>query len=38
MAAGKDRRRLIFRPWFRDKNGRKIWARDYGLKAWPIWI
>lgn len=28
---------VIFRPWRRDpKTGEVLWARDYGLKAWPI--
>ncbi len=31
------RRRLIFRAW-RIVNGRKLWAKDYGLRAWPIWL
>lgn len=31
------RRDVIFRPWRRDpKTGEKLWAKDYGLKAWPI--
>ena len=28
--------RYIYRPWIRDRNGRKRWARDYGKKAWRI--
>jgi len=24
------------RPYFTTKNGRKIWAKDYGYKGWPI--
>ena len=28
---------VIFRAWRIDKKtGKKLWARDYGLKAWPI--
>lgn len=28
---------VIFRPWrIAPKTGEKLWARDYGLKAWPI--
>jgi hypothetical protein len=27
--------RVIFRPW-REVNGVRLWARDYGLRAWPI--
>jgi hypothetical protein len=31
------KRHVIFRPWRRDpRTGEKIWAKDYGLKAWPI--
>jgi len=29
---------LIFRPVKTLKNGRKLYAWQYGLKAWPIWI
>lgn len=29
---------LVFRPWRRDKSGRILWARNYGLKAWPMWV
>lgn len=29
-------RYYIFRPWRRTKSGEKLWARDYGLKAWRI--
>lgn len=28
---------LIFRP-YTTVNGKKLFAPDYGLKAWPIWI
>jgi len=35
----KPRFRLIFRAWRRDPiTKEKLWARDYGKKAWPIWI
>lgn len=28
---------VIFRPWRRDpRTGEILWAKDYGLKAWPI--
>jgi len=30
--------RLIFRPYIRLKDGTVLWARQYGLKAWPILI
>lgn len=41
MAANKRKKGkpagVIFRPWRIDpKSGEKLWARDYGLKAWPI--
>lgn len=32
------RKEVIFRAWRRDPRGRKIWARDYGLAAWPIHV
>jgi hypothetical protein len=25
-----------FRPYFTTKNGRRIYAKDYGHKSWPI--
>lgn len=29
--------RFVFRPWRRcPQTGRKIWAEEYGLKAWRI--
>lgn len=33
----KNGKRLIFRAW-RTVNGRRLYARDYGLKAWAIWV
>lgn len=30
--------KLIFRPYRKDKDGKVIWAKAYGLKAWPIWV
>ena len=33
----KFKNNVIFRAWRIDKKtGKKLWARDYGLKAWPI--
>ena len=29
---------IIFRPFIALKNGVKIWAKEYGLKAFPIHI
>lgn len=31
-------RRLIFRAWRTLPNGTRLYARDYGLKAWAIWV
>jgi hypothetical protein len=31
-------KRLIFRPYRTLPNGERIYAKDYGLKAFPIWI
>lgn len=32
-------RTIIFRPYRRDpRTGEILWARKYGLKAWPIQI
>jgi hypothetical protein len=32
-------KKLIFRPWRTDPaTGKRLWARQYGLKAWPIWV
>ena len=33
----KNRRRLIFRPYF-TRNGRRIYASQYGLRAFPLWV
>lgn len=30
-------RRLIFRAW-KTVGGQRLYARDYGYRAWPIWI
>lgn len=30
--------RLIFRATKTDKNGNKLFARDYGLRGWPILV
>jgi hypothetical protein len=29
---------LIFRPYIRTRRGRIIYAWQYGLKAFPIWV
>lgn len=28
--------RLVFRAFITLKDGTKLWARQFGLKAWPI--
>ncbi|MFA6729118.1 MAG: hypothetical protein WCS17_13020 [Prevotella sp.] len=29
----------IFRPWYiNPATGEKIYAKDYGYKAWKIWV
>lgn len=28
----------IFRPWITTKGGTKIYAKDYGKKAFKIWV
>jgi len=36
---GHPGKRLIFRRYRRDpRTGRVLDARDYGLKAWPMWV
>jgi hypothetical protein len=30
-------KKLIFRPWITDPvTGKRLWARQYGRKAWPL--
>ncbi len=29
-------RRGTYRTYFTTRNGRRVYARDYGHKAWPI--
>lgn len=28
--------KLIFRAWKTDKNGNRLYARDYGKRGWPL--
>lgn len=35
-ARRKVKRRSILRPYFTTRNGKRIYARDYGYQAWPI--
>jgi hypothetical protein len=30
--------KLIFRAWRRLPDGTRLYAKDYGLKAWAIWV
>jgi hypothetical protein len=30
--------RYIFRAWIRLKDGRILWARDYGYRAWRLLV
>lgn len=32
----RDKPYFIFRPWITTKDGRRIYARDYGLRAFKI--
>lgn len=32
----KENKEYIFRPWITTKNGKKIYAKSYGLKAFKI--
>lgn len=34
----KDGHRLIFRASITLRNGEVIYARDYGMRGFPIWI
>jgi hypothetical protein len=32
-------KKLIFRAWKTDPiTGERLWARQYGLRAWPMWV
>ena len=37
MILPKKGKRLIFRAWI-TVNGLRLYARDYGHRAWAIWI
>lgn len=30
--------KLIFRPYITLKNGRRLWARQCGIRAFPIYV
>lgn len=34
----RDGYRLIFRPYITLRNGRRLYAWQVGLKAFPIWV
>jgi len=38
MTAESDSYVIIFRPYIRLPDGRLLYARHYGLRAWPIRI
>ena len=38
MAEKKGPEYYIFRAWRLTKDGEKLWTRDYGYKAWRIWV
>ena len=29
---------LIFRAWYTDKDGNRVYAKDHGLRGWPLLI
>jgi len=29
---------LVFRPWRTLPDGTRQYAKDYGYKAWPMWV
>lgn len=31
-------RKLIFRAWRTLPDGKRLYAKDYGLKAWAFWV
>lgn len=32
----KKRYYIIFRAWITTKNGKRLWAKDFGRRAWAI--
>jgi hypothetical protein len=28
--------RLIFRAWYTDKDGNRVYAKQFGKRAWPL--
>lgn len=38
MKTNEDGKVLIFRPYRKLKDGRIIYARNYGFKVFPMWV
>lgn len=30
--------RLVFRAWYTDRNGNRVYAKSFGLRAWPLLV
>lgn len=30
--------RLVFRAWYTDRNGNRVYAKHHGKRAWPLLI
>lgn len=30
--------KLIFRPWRTTRTGKVLWAKHYGIRAWPMYV
>ena len=30
--------KLIFRAYYTDKNGNRVYAKDHGLRGWPLLV
>ena len=33
-----DGMKLVFRPWRTTAGGKVLWAKHYGLRAWPMLV
>lgn len=29
---------VVFRAWYTDKNGNRVYAKDFGKRGWPLLI
>lgn len=38
MPSSEEEYDLIFRPYYTTKDGRRVYAKWYGRKAWPLWV